>query len=229
METLLSKVCKRAAAKLRLEWPALQSGQGAAKSLYDGRRLAIPQPLSRQRIPLVLNCLMEVKCYWEKPLPLNATVKVFSGMSIVGMEELGLSSPPPLLARLDHEPPDQGSKSKALEQAVVCCSCGKVPPLQPTRGKMRRATLDSLPFARTGSSQIIAAPVLHSVDAPLSPPYRKKRENTVLNRPRSHCDRNLDKPLLCVHGEKHSDKIESVLYFTTREHLNLCLFRILPS
>lgn len=62
-ETLLSKVCKRAAAKLGLEWPAIQSEQGAAKSLYDGQRLATPQPLSRQHIPLVLYCLMEVKRY----------------------------------------------------------------------------------------------------------------------------------------------------------------------
>jgi len=36
---LLAEVCKRAAAKLRLEWPTSQAEEGTAKSLYDGRRL----------------------------------------------------------------------------------------------------------------------------------------------------------------------------------------------
>jgi len=46
VKALLYEVCKRAATKLGLEWPTSESNQGAAKSLYDVRRVATRRPLS---------------------------------------------------------------------------------------------------------------------------------------------------------------------------------------
>jgi len=62
-------------------------------STMDGDWLPTSPP-TRQLMPLVPDCLVETKRYWDKPLSLNARVKGLLGVDIVRMEELRLSSPP---------------------------------------------------------------------------------------------------------------------------------------
>ncbi|KAE8288790.1 RLA class II histocompatibility antigen, DP alpha-1 chain D10 haplotype [Larimichthys crocea] len=45
------KVCKRAAAKLNIPWPAAQDMEGATRDLYDGKRLPPTRPPAKQLLP----------------------------------------------------------------------------------------------------------------------------------------------------------------------------------
>ncbi|KAI5617058.1 hypothetical protein C0J50_23311, partial [Silurus asotus] len=90
----LHEVCKRAAAKLGLAWPAAQDAEGAVRDLYDGKRLPPAQPAARQLLPAVPACMKEMSRYWASPFKSKLPAKGCSKLEIQGMEELGLAGPP---------------------------------------------------------------------------------------------------------------------------------------
>ena len=92
----LHDVCRRAATRLGLEWPAPQAGQGPKGACTTAKVLPTSLTVAKQLMPMVPACLREVKRYWDKPLRHRVPVKGFSGLDIQGMEELGLSNPPPV-------------------------------------------------------------------------------------------------------------------------------------
>ena len=53
----LYEVCKRAAAKLGIQWPAAPDAEGAERDLYDGKSLPPAQPPSKQLLPAVPICM----------------------------------------------------------------------------------------------------------------------------------------------------------------------------
>jgi len=55
-----------------------------------------PPAPPKQLLPLVPDCLAETKWCWDKLLSLNATNRGLASVDVIGMEELGLSSPPPV-------------------------------------------------------------------------------------------------------------------------------------
>ncbi len=54
MDMDLLKVCRRAVARLSIDWPSQLADQGAEKYLYDGKRLQSRLPPVKQFIPAVL-------------------------------------------------------------------------------------------------------------------------------------------------------------------------------
>ncbi|KAL0166724.1 hypothetical protein M9458_038568, partial [Cirrhinus mrigala] len=53
VELNLLEMCRRAAAKLSIDWPSQQAGQGMERDLYDGKRLPSRAPAVKQVIPAV--------------------------------------------------------------------------------------------------------------------------------------------------------------------------------
>ena len=90
----LYEVCKRAAAKLGIQWPAAPDAEGAERDLYDGKRLPPAQPPSKQLLPAVLICMKEMSRYWSSPFKSKLPTKGCSKLEIHGMGELGLAEPP---------------------------------------------------------------------------------------------------------------------------------------
>ena len=143
-EVKLHDVCRRAAARLGLEWPAPQAGQGPERDLYDGKVLPTSMTAAKQLMPVVPACLREVKRYWDKPLRHRVPVKGFSGLDIQGMEELGLSNPPPVESSVaSHLHPDR--------RAAVPASGLSLP------GKMDRLTASMYQKIYRSSAQAVRA------------------------------------------------------------------------
>ncbi len=90
----LHEVCKRAAAKLAIDWPASLDDKGEERDLYDGKVLPSRQVPAKQLMPAVPACMKEMKRYWDKPFRHRVPVKGYSGLEIAGSEELGLADPP---------------------------------------------------------------------------------------------------------------------------------------
>ncbi|KAK0156238.1 hypothetical protein N1851_000491 [Merluccius polli] len=90
----LYEVCKRAAAKLGIQWPAAPDAEGAERDLYDGKRLPPAQPPSKQLLPAVPICMKEMSRYWSSPFKSKLPTKGCSKLEIHGMGELGLAEPP---------------------------------------------------------------------------------------------------------------------------------------
>lgn len=90
----LHEVCKRAAAKLGLAWPAAKDAEGAVRDLYDGKRLPPAHSTARQLLPAVPACMKEMSRYWSSPFKSKLPTKGHSMLEIQGMEELGLAGPP---------------------------------------------------------------------------------------------------------------------------------------
>ena len=90
----LYEVCKRAAAKLGIQWPAAPDAGGAERDLYDGKRLPPAQPPSKQLLPAVPICMKEMSRYWSSPFKSKLPTKGCSKLEIHGMGELGLAEPP---------------------------------------------------------------------------------------------------------------------------------------
>lgn len=140
----LHDVCRRAADRLALEWPAPQSGQGPERDLYDGKVLPSSVTVAKQLMPVVPACLREVKRYWDKPLRHRVPVKGFSGLDIQGMEELGLSNPPPVEPSVaSHLHPDR--------RATMSASGPSLP------GKMDRLTASMYQKIYRSSAQAVRA------------------------------------------------------------------------
>ncbi|XP_041840350.1 uncharacterized protein LOC121639256 [Melanotaenia boesemani] len=94
MDSDLYEVCKRAAAKLGIAWPAAQGAEGAERDLYDGKRLPPAQPPPKQLLPAVPACMKEMSRYWPSPFKSKLPTKGCSKLEIQGMSELGLAEPP---------------------------------------------------------------------------------------------------------------------------------------
>jgi len=90
----LYEVCKRAAAKLNIPWPAAQDTEGAARDLYDGKRLPPARPPAKQLLPAVPACMAEMSRFWSSPFKCKATTQGYSKLEVHGMAELGLAEPP---------------------------------------------------------------------------------------------------------------------------------------
>ncbi|KAJ8332968.1 hypothetical protein SKAU_G00418640 [Synaphobranchus kaupii] len=93
-EADIHEVCKRAAAKLGLEWPASQTSEGEERDLYDGKWLPSRQPPGRQLLPAVPACMKEIRKYWDKPFRSRVPVKGYSSLEIHGGSDLGVGDPP---------------------------------------------------------------------------------------------------------------------------------------
>ena len=94
VDSNLYEVCKRAAAKLGIPWPAAPDAEGAERDLYDGKRLPPAQPPSKQLLPAVPICMKEMSRYWSSPFKSKLPTKGCSKLEIHGMGELGLAEPP---------------------------------------------------------------------------------------------------------------------------------------
>ncbi len=94
-------MCRRvAAAKLSIDWPSQQAGQGMERDLYDVKWLPSRAPVVKQVIPAVPACVSEIKRFWDKPF--RVPVKGFSRLDVHNMEELGMSNPPPVELSVAH-------------------------------------------------------------------------------------------------------------------------------
>lgn len=98
----LIEVCKRAATRLKIDWPAPQNGAGVVRDIFDGKRLPSRAPPARQLLPAVPACVVETKRFWDKPFSHRVPVKGFSTVDIHGMDELGLSTPPTVEPSVAH-------------------------------------------------------------------------------------------------------------------------------
>ncbi len=79
----LIEMCRRAAAKLSIDWPSQQEGQGAERDLYDGKRLPSRTSTVKQLIPAVPACVTEMRCFWHKPFSHRVPVKGFLGWTFI--------------------------------------------------------------------------------------------------------------------------------------------------
>ncbi|XP_075959924.1 LOW QUALITY PROTEIN: uncharacterized protein LOC142963104 [Anarhichas minor] len=101
MDSDLYEVCKRAASKLGILWPAAQDATGGERDLYDGKRLPPAQPPSKQLLPAVPACMKEMSRSWSSPLKSKLPTRGYSKLEVEGKEGLGLAEPPavePLVA-----------------------------------------------------------------------------------------------------------------------------------
>lgn len=87
-------MCRRAAAKLSIDWPSQQEGQGTERDLYDGKRLPSCTSPAKQLIPAVPACIAEMRYFWDKPFSHRVPIKGFFMLDVVNMEELGMSNHP---------------------------------------------------------------------------------------------------------------------------------------
>ena len=102
VDSSLYEVCKRAAAKLGIVWPAAESAEGAERDLYDGKRLPPAQPPAKQLLPAVPACMKEMGRYWSNPFKSKLPTKGYSKLEIHGMGELGLAEPPMVESSVAH-------------------------------------------------------------------------------------------------------------------------------
>lgn len=107
-------VCKRAAAKLGIAWPASPETAGAERDLYDGKRLPPAQQPAKQLLPPVPACMREMRKDWSSPFKSKLPTKGYSKLEIEGMSELGLTEPPAVEPSLAfHLHPNRRSVSAA--------------------------------------------------------------------------------------------------------------------
>lgn len=90
----LYEVCKRAAAKLNIPWPAAQDTEGKVRDLYDGKRLPPAQPPAKQLLPAVPACMQEMRRFWPCPYKCKLATQGSSKLEVHGMSDLGLAEPP---------------------------------------------------------------------------------------------------------------------------------------
>ena len=90
----LYEVCKRAATKLNIPWPAAQDTEGATRDLYDGKSLPPARPPAKQLLPAVPACMAEMSRFWSSPFKSKVTTQGYSKLKVHGMAELGLAEPP---------------------------------------------------------------------------------------------------------------------------------------
>ncbi|RXN18450.1 transforming isoform X3 [Labeo rohita] len=77
VELDLHEMCRKAVAKLSIDWPSQQAGQGVERDLYDGKRLPSHAPAVNKVIAVPV-------------------------LDVHNMEELGMSNPPPVELSIAH-------------------------------------------------------------------------------------------------------------------------------
>ena len=90
----LHEACKRAAAKLNIEWP--EPPVETATSRYEGKRLPKAKASTSLLLPAFPECLDEATRSWSKPLSAKNPVQGGSALDWAGMEEKGFSHLPPV-------------------------------------------------------------------------------------------------------------------------------------
>lgn len=90
----LHDVCRRAAAKLGIEWP--ETLTETTTSRYEGKRLPRAKSSTRQLLPVFPECLEEATRSWSNPLSAKNPVQGGSALDWVDMEEKGFSHLPPV-------------------------------------------------------------------------------------------------------------------------------------
>ncbi|XP_024141773.2 uncharacterized protein LOC112154824 [Oryzias melastigma] len=113
----LHDVCRRAAAKLGVEWP--ETPTETPVSRYEGKRLPKAKSPGRQLLPVFPECLEEATRSWSNPLTAKNPTFGNSALDWAGMEENGFAHIPPvepLLASHLHptQKPSMTSASPAL-------------------------------------------------------------------------------------------------------------------
>ncbi|KAJ8369290.1 hypothetical protein SKAU_G00093180 [Synaphobranchus kaupii] len=103
---VLLEVCERAAARLNIEWPALQNPADEERDVYDGKFLGPPPGPRKQLFPVLPACAKHMKHHWKDPLDFKHG---FSGLEVKDMAAHAMGEPPavePSIAR--HLNPTQG-------------------------------------------------------------------------------------------------------------------------
>ncbi|KAK0130871.1 hypothetical protein N1851_034445 [Merluccius polli] len=90
----LHEACKRAAARLDIEWP--EPPAVATTSRYEGKRLPKAKASTSLLLPAFPECLEEATRSWGKPLSAKTPVQGGSALDWAGMEEKGFSHLPPV-------------------------------------------------------------------------------------------------------------------------------------
>ena len=90
----LREACKRAAARLNIEWP--EPPVETATSRYEGKRLPKAKASTSLLLPAFPECLDEATRSWSKPLSAKIPVQGGSGLDLAGMEEKVFSHLPPV-------------------------------------------------------------------------------------------------------------------------------------
>lgn len=62
----LFEMCRRVAAKLSMDWPSQQKGQGKERDSYDGKRLLSCTSPAKELIPAIPACITEMRWFWDK-------------------------------------------------------------------------------------------------------------------------------------------------------------------
>ena len=91
----LLDVCKRAAERLAVPWPAVV--EEAARSRYEGKKLPLARSAAKQLLPVFPELLEEVKRSWnDRPYSGRSSIPGSSSLDCEAMEGLGLLRMPPI-------------------------------------------------------------------------------------------------------------------------------------
>eukprot|EP00064_Thunnus_orientalis_P023115 superscaffoldBa00008431_g23344 len=118
----LYKLCKCAAAKLNIQWPAAQETEGIERDLYDGKRFPPAQPPAKQLLPVVPAYMKEMRRFWSGPYKSKLATQGYSKLEVHGMSDLGLAEPPavePSVAYHLHPNCRDGARWSTFLQASV--------------------------------------------------------------------------------------------------------------
>lgn len=108
----LHDVCRRAAAKLGIEWP--ETPAETTTSRYEGKRLPKAKSSTRQLLPVFPECLEEATRSWSNPLTAKNPVLGGSALDWTGVEDSGFFRLPPVEPQLAfHLHPSQKSTMTA--------------------------------------------------------------------------------------------------------------------
>lgn len=88
-EVDLHEVCKRAASRLGIDWPASLEDKGEERYLYDGKNR-----LTKQVMPAVLASMREMKWFWDKPFCHRGSIKGSLGLEVVNRGGVGSRKSP---------------------------------------------------------------------------------------------------------------------------------------
>lgn len=115
----LIEVCRRASAKLSINWPSQQEGQGPESDLYDEKRLPSCISPAKQLIPALPPCVAEMHSFWDKPFSHRVPVKGFSRLDLYNMEDLGMLNPKPVvLSVANHLHPNRRTALSSISPSL---------------------------------------------------------------------------------------------------------------
>ncbi len=87
---ILLEVCERAAARLSVEWPALQNAADQERDVYDGKLLGPSPDPRKQLFPVLPACAKHMRHYWRDPLNLK------HGLTGLEVKDMASCGRPPL-------------------------------------------------------------------------------------------------------------------------------------